>query len=210
MLALLHRVPHEKLKFNPPLESVCCAAAPLPKEIVPKLQAIWPSTLMRQGWGMTETATAVAYTPTRSPNGFSHTCGPIMPNSEAVIIDSEKLTSVAPGEGQGELWVRGPSITLGYIDNLKETKEMFNIGGQGWMRSGDEAEFEHGKVDVNGTLKDAWCLCIRDRLKELIKVSLCVIYLTIGIWKSSCACRIGECACFTSMHCRSSCCWKTG
>jgi acyl-CoA synthetase (AMP-forming)/AMP-acid ligase II len=171
MLALLHRVPPEKLRFNPPLESICCAAAPLPKEIVPKLQAIWPTTLMRQGWGMTETATAIAYTPVRSPNGFSHTCGPILPNAEAVIVDSDKLTSVAPGKGQGELWVRGPSITKGYIDNPKETQEMFNIGGQGWMRSGDEAEFEHGNVTVDGVVKDAWCLCIRDRLKELIKVS---------------------------------------
>lgn len=170
MLALLHRVPHEKLKFNPPLESICCAAAPLPKEIVPKLQVLWPTTLMRQGWGMTETATAVTYTPARSPHGFSHTCGPILPNAEVVIVDTEKLTSIAPGKGQGELWVRGPSITLGYINNPKETKEMFNIGGEGWMRSGDEAEFEPGNVCVDGALKDAWCLCIRDRLKELIKV----------------------------------------
>jgi long-subunit acyl-CoA synthetase (AMP-forming) len=209
MQALLHRVPHEKLIFDRPLESVCCAAAPLPKEIVPKLQKLWPGTLMRQGWGMTETATAVAYTPARSPKEYSHTCGPILPNAEAVIIDSEKLTSIAPGEGQGELLVRGPSITLGYIDNPKETSEMFNVGGQGWMRSGDEAEFERGKVRVDGVVTETWNLCIRDRLKELIKVYLPIVSLTSGIWKSSCAGGVGECIGITPLHCRSSCCWKT-
>ena len=127
---------------------------------------------MRQGWGMTETATAITLTPTLSPQGYSHTCGPILPSAEAVIIDPERLVSIAPGEGQGELWCRGPSITLGYIKNPKETKEMFDIGGQGWLKSGDEAEFEPGKVSVDGTPTEAWCLCIRDRLKELIKVFL--------------------------------------
>ena len=121
---------------------------------------------------MTETVTAAAYTPTRSPKAYSHTCGPILSNAEAVIVDPDRLTSIAPGEKQGELWVRGPNITLGYIDNPKETNEMFNIGGQGWMRSGDEAEFEPSKVMVDGVVTDAWALCIRDRLKELIKVYL--------------------------------------
>lgn len=119
---------------------------------------------------MTETATAVTMTPGGSPNGFSHTCGPVLPNAECVIVDPDTLTSIAPGKGQGELWVRAPSITLGYISNPKETEAMFNIGGQGWMRSGDEAEFERGLVYVNGKIQETWLLCIRDRLKELIKV----------------------------------------
>jgi len=171
LLALLHRVPHEKLKFNPPLRSICCAAAPLPKDIVPDLQKIWPTTLIRQGWGMTETATAVTLTPEGSPiDGYYHTCGPVLPNAEIVLVDTERKRSVAPGSGQGELWVRAPSVTLGYIDNPKETAGMFNIGGQGWLRSGDEAEVELGKTNVEGKIKDTWLLCIRDRLKELIKV----------------------------------------
>jgi 4-coumarate--CoA ligase len=121
---------------------------------------------------MTETSVAVAFTPLGSPlEGTSHTCGPIIPNAQAVIVDAERGTSIAPGKGQGELWVRAPSITLGYINNPKETKEMFNIGGAGWMRSGDEAEFERGNVMVNGVIREEWLLCIRDRIKELIKVS---------------------------------------
>lgn len=120
---------------------------------------------------MTETATGVTCTPEGSPiNGYSHTCGPVVPSAEIVLVDIEKKRSVAPGMGQGELWVRAPSVTLGYIDNPKETEGMFDIGGQGWMRSGDEAELEVGKTNVEGTIQDTWLLCIRDRLKELIKV----------------------------------------
>jgi acyl-CoA synthetase (AMP-forming)/AMP-acid ligase II len=156
--------------FNPPLESICCAAAPLPKDVIPAIQKIWPGALLRQGWGMTETATGVTLTSPGSPNGWNHTCGAVVPNAEAIIVDPEKKISIAPGKGEGELWVRAPSVTLGYIDNAKETEEMFDIGGQRWMRSGDAAEFERGKVNVYGEVKETWVLCIRDRLKELIKV----------------------------------------
>lgn len=216
MQALLHRIPPENMNFTPPLRSICCAAAPLPKEIVPQLQKLWPTCLMRQGWGMTETATAVAFTPQGSPHGFSHTCGPILPNAEAVIVDPERGKSIAPGNGQGELWVRAPSITLGYISNPKETQEMFNIGGQGWMRSGDEAEFEMGKVLVDGVVKEEWLLCIRDRLKELIKVlppsrpdEIAVDRGTLGIRKPSCTGRIGECTRCPPRGCRPSGRWET-
>jgi long-subunit acyl-CoA synthetase (AMP-forming) len=120
---------------------------------------------------MTETATGVTFTPEGSPiHGYSHTCGPVVPNAEIVIVDTERMRSIPPGGGQGELWARAPSITLGYIDNPRETAEMFDVGGQGWLRSGDEAEVELGKTNVNGVIQDAWLLCIRDRLKELIKV----------------------------------------
>jgi 4-coumarate--CoA ligase len=120
---------------------------------------------------MTETATAVTCTPEGAPvTGYSHTCGPVLPNAEIVLVNTETLKSVSPGSGQGELWVRAPSVTLGYIDNPKETAEMFNIGGMGWMRTGDEAEVELGKTNVEGKIQDVWLLCIRDRLKELIKV----------------------------------------
>lgn len=179
-------------------------------EIVPKLQMLWPTTLMRQGWGMTETAVAVTFTPAGSPHGASHTCGPLLPGAQAVIVDSEKLTSVAPGQGQGELWVRAPSITLGYIDNPKETKEMFDIGGWGWMRSGDEAEFEMAKIAVHGHVVETWNLCIRDRLKELIKVHPSpLLWLITGLWKSGSTRGIGECARITSLHRRSMCDRKT-
>jgi long-subunit acyl-CoA synthetase (AMP-forming) len=65
--------------------------------------------------------------------GFSHTCGPVFPNAEVVLVDTEQLTSIAPGQRLGEIWVRASNVTMGYIDNPKETNDMINISGQGWM-----------------------------------------------------------------------------
>jgi 4-coumarate--CoA ligase len=170
LLAMLNRIPAERLQFPVPLAGISCAAAPLPHNLVPKLHKIWPDVLIRQGWGMTETATCISCTPPLSPLEYYHTCGPILANAQALVIDPETLSSVAPGQGQGELWVKSPSISMGYIGNEAETKAMFDINGQGWMRSGDEAEFERADVVVDGVKQETWVLCIRDRLKELIKV----------------------------------------
>ncbi|KAH8590535.1 hypothetical protein B0O99DRAFT_304515 [Bisporella sp. PMI_857] len=57
---------------------------------------------------------------------------------------------------QGEVWIRGPSITEGYYNDPKETADA--ITKDGWFMSGDIGEF-----DKNGHLK------IIDRKKNLVK-----------------------------------------
>ena len=64
-----------------------------------------------------------------------------------------------PAEGlsePGELWVAGPNVMAGYLNNDKATKE--TIDDDGFLHTGDMA-----RVDANG------CVYIVDRLKELIK-----------------------------------------
>jgi acyl-CoA synthetase (AMP-forming)/AMP-acid ligase II len=60
-----------------------------------------------------------------------------------------------PGE-EGELWVRGPQVMKGYLNNPDATAETLTEGG--WLRTGDLAV-----IDADGFM------FIRDRLKELIK-----------------------------------------
>lgn len=57
---------------------------------------------------------------------------------------------------QGEIWIRGGSVTDGYLDLEKETKESFT--DDGWFKTGDIGEF-----DSNGHLR------IIDRKKNLVK-----------------------------------------
>lgn len=57
---------------------------------------------------------------------------------------------------QGEIWLRGPSITKGYYNRDDETKEAFT--DDGWFKTGDIGQWE-----PSGSIK------IIDRKKNLVK-----------------------------------------
>jgi long-subunit acyl-CoA synthetase (AMP-forming) len=57
---------------------------------------------------------------------------------------------------QGEIWIRGHSVTSGYLDLEKENAESFTEDG--WFKTGDIGEW-----DRNGQIK------IIDRKKNLVK-----------------------------------------
>ena len=59
-------------------------------------------------------------------------------------------------DAEGELWIKGPQVMQGYLNNAKATAE--TITDDGWLRTGDIA-----RIDEDGYL------FIVDRLKELIK-----------------------------------------
>ncbi|KAJ1931385.1 long-chain fatty acid-CoA ligase, partial [Kickxella alabastrina] len=59
--------------------------------------------------------------------------------------------------GQGEIWVRGPSIFKGYLDNEELTKE--TLTEDGWLKTGDIGEWT-----AQGQLS------IIDRKKNLVKM----------------------------------------
>ncbi|MCO5573852.1 hypothetical protein L7F22_027627 [Adiantum nelumboides] len=74
---------------------------------------------------------------------------------EAVVVDPSSGKRLPPNE-QGELWVRGPNIMQGYLNNPEATAS--TLDGDGWLHTGDL-----GYIDEDGNLY------IMDRLKELIK-----------------------------------------
>lgn len=77
-----------------------------------------------------------------------------MPNMEAMICD-EKGVEIAPGKS-GEIYLRGPNVFRGYLNNPQATAASVDEGG--WFRTGDV-----GHVDENSNF------FITDRVKELIK-----------------------------------------
>ncbi|UCE60353.1 MAG: AMP-binding protein [Phycisphaerales bacterium] len=88
-----------------------------------------------EGYGLTETSPVLTVNPAQDSRAGS--VGPPLPNID-LKIRNQNL------EGIGEVWVRGPSITPGYLHNPEATKEILSGG---WLRTGDM-----GRVDSDGYL----------------------------------------------------------
>ncbi len=106
-----------------------------------------------QGYGLTET----------SPVTHSTIQGDAKAGSIGVPLPSTEVRIVDPGTGQdlgigedGEVWIRGPQVMKGYLNNPQATANC--IDDEGWFHTGDI-----GHVDDDGHFY------IVDRLKELIK-----------------------------------------
>ncbi|MCH7808302.1 MAG: AMP-binding protein [Planctomycetes bacterium] len=78
-----------------------------------------------EGYGLTETSPVLAV----NPHGGSRrgSVGKVLPNVE-ITIRNQNL------EGIGEVWVRGPSVMTGYLNNPKATSE---VVVDGWFDTGD-------------------------------------------------------------------------
>ncbi|MDQ2094566.1 AMP-binding protein [Rhodalgimonas zhirmunskyi] len=110
-------------------------------------------TSATQGYGMTELSPVSHVTP--EGHGKPGASGVTISNTECRIVDPETLKDLPTGQ-DGELWVRGPQVMKGYLNNEKATEETIVEGG--WLRTGDIGHFD----------EDGY-LFITDRLKELIK-----------------------------------------
>jgi acyl-CoA synthetase (AMP-forming)/AMP-acid ligase II len=106
-----------------------------------------------QGYGMTEASPVTHVTPLGASKPGS--VGITVPNTETMIVDPVGGSSLGPNE-DGEVWVRGPQVMKGYLNNPEATKA--TIDSEGWLHTGDIGHFD----------QDGY-LYIVDRLKELIK-----------------------------------------
>jgi acyl-CoA synthetase (AMP-forming)/AMP-acid ligase II len=112
-------------------------AAPLGKETAEELNSMFPKMNVCQGYGLTETATVVCAT---APSDiWLGSSGSLLPGVTArlVTVEGNEITGY---DQPGELWVKAPSVTLGYLKNEKATQETFVEESDGrYMRTGDEA-----------------------------------------------------------------------
>ena len=106
-----------------------------------------------QGYGMTELSPVSHATPAGMFKPGS--VGITVPNTEVNIVDPISGSPLGVDE-DGEVWVRGPQVMKGYLNNDAATK--ITIDDDGWLHTGDI-----GHIDADGHLY------IVDRLKELIK-----------------------------------------
>ena len=132
--------------FGGEIKTVITGGAPINPDIIDFFDGIGISTL--NGYGITECAPLVAAN--RSLN--------IVRGSVGNVIDMDTVKIAHPNEdGEGEIWVKGPNVMMGYYKDERATVEAFE---QGYFKTGD-----YGKLDKNGILY------ITGRKKNLIILS---------------------------------------
>jgi acyl-CoA synthetase (AMP-forming)/AMP-acid ligase II len=129
-------------------------AAPLGAELADQVSERIGGVVM-QGYGLTETSPVTHGNPIDSRRVKPGTIGPPVSETECRLVDPESGEDLGVGE-RGELWIRGPQVMSGYLNNPEATAA--TIDEDGWLHTGDVAV-----VDEDGYFQ------IVDRLKELIK-----------------------------------------
>lgn len=134
------------------LTSVGGGGAPMPPELVRRIDKAFKKGRPGLGYGMTETN---AYGPQNSGDDFvSHptSTGRVVPIMELQIVDAEGNV-MAPGE-LGEIWFKGPNLISGYWNRPEATAETIV---DGWLKSGDI-----GRIDEEGFVY------VVDRAKDMV------------------------------------------
>lgn len=145
---------------------VFTGAAPLGKETADEFQKQYPRIKVLQAYGASEASPMVCGT--NELDIWSGSTGTLLPGMEARLVTMQG-NEITGYDQPGELWIKGPNVTLGYLKNDTATKETFVEDGKGgrWLRTGDE-------VVIRKAPSGDEHYFIVDRIKELIKVKVCV------------------------------------
>ncbi len=137
--------------FGGELNMIISGGAPLNQEMADLFDAIGVKVL--NGYGITECAPIIAV----NHNNY------IVPKSVGPVLGIDDVIINDPNEdGEGEIFVKGPNIMLGYYKDDEANKDAFTEDG--YFKTGD-----YGKLEVR---KDgARILYITGRLKNLIILS---------------------------------------
>ncbi|KAF8625416.1 hypothetical protein AX15_005380 [Amanita polypyramis BW_CC] len=135
-----------------PLEGILFGGSSSPPSLVSKAQKVFPTAVMIQGYGMTETnsiAVSIAgedYVARPTSTGL-----PCPVNEVKIVLEDICL----PPGAVGEVWLRGPNVMTCYWNDLVATEKA--LTADGWIKTGDL-----GYVDDEGFLY------IKGRMKDII------------------------------------------
>ncbi|MDT0482432.1 type I polyketide synthase [Streptomyces doebereineriae] len=128
----------------PSLRVCVTAGAPSEPELRERVEGRLGAPLL-DGYGSTETCGKIA---------MESLAGPRVRGSSGAVLPGMEVRLADPGTGEeavgaeGEIWVRGPGVMLGYHDGDA-------VAGEGWYRTGDLGRFgEHGALTVTGRVND--------------------------------------------------------
>jgi long-chain acyl-CoA synthetase len=136
------------------------AAAPLPREVQEKFQALTGGRLV-EAYGLTETTPGTHVNPPYGRDKIG-TIGLPWPDTDAKIVDVDTGEQEMPVGEIGELIVQGPQVMKGYWEQPTETANVLRVhpwtgSDELWLHTGDIA-----RMDEEGYFQ------IVDRKKDLI------------------------------------------
>jgi PAS domain S-box-containing protein len=134
------------------LRYIMSGAAPLPEDIA-RACADRMGCVIKQAYGLTETGPTTHWTPRDAVRVTS--AGLPVPNTECQVVDVGSKRPVPTGE-LGEIWVRGPQVMKGYLNNPEVTRRV--LDDQRWLHTGDI-----GYEDADGYIY------VIDRANDLVK-----------------------------------------
>ncbi|HCL78399.1 MAG TPA: AMP-dependent synthetase, partial [Synergistaceae bacterium] len=112
-----------------------------------------------EGYGLTECSPVVAVNRNFEMRRLG-TVGPILEGYDWKLMSRDGEEDHTK-EGEGVLWVKGPSVTSGYFRDPEKTAERFK---DGWFDTGDYVRMEDG------------CVHILDRVTDIIIVGVFNVY----------------------------------
>ncbi|QXC59397.1 AMP-binding protein [Aquihabitans sp. G128] len=134
------------------LTGMAGGGAPVPPDLVGKIDDALPEGAPSTGYGLTETSGIITANASRYYLAKPSSCGPVVPTLDAKLID-EAGDDLAPGpDVLGQLCVRGPIVIKGYLNRPEATAEAIR---DGWFETGDIARIdEDGFVTIVDRAKD--------------------------------------------------------
>jgi acyl-CoA synthetase (AMP-forming)/AMP-acid ligase II len=133
---------------------IISGAAPLGADLTQACAARL-NCVVKQGYGLTETSPVTHVDLDDQTKIKPGSVGRPIPNTEVRIVDAVEGKDLGPN-ARGEVWLRGPQVMKGYLNNPQATA--MTIDSDGWLHTGDI-----GYAD-----EDSYFFIV-DRVKELIK-----------------------------------------
>lgn len=137
------------------LRFAIAGAASVPESLFSDMRDILGIDEVKGAYGLTECLVATTTRPGEDPAHVATVVGPAVEGLEIRTV-SATGDDTEPGE-DGEVWVRGDNVMLGYFENPEATAEA--IDEDGWLHTGDV-----GHLDEHG------CLKVTDRIKDMFTV----------------------------------------
>ncbi|HRN28212.1 MAG TPA: AMP-binding protein [Terrimesophilobacter sp.] len=132
------------------LTCIVVAGSPIPRGL-PEGAGRALGAYICSAWGLTECGIMSATTPLEPDRAIDATDGSIIEGS-MVRVTTHDGQIVEAGQ-VGELWMRGPGVTLGYYDRPAATSAAFDEDL--WFATGDTASIDrHGWLTLRGRTKD--------------------------------------------------------